>query len=735
MNRSDTGRKSKVRRSASLLTLACAAMLAIPAAASAADRYVDETGVDAGTCQTLTSPCRTINYALSQAGATETVKVDSGTYSEQIDMPRGKSLVAEDFDGALEPTPTIAWSLSNNLATIRVLPSAETAVGTIRGFILRGVNGTLEIFDSVVIEDNVLNNSDAPNAAGAQSEIWVFGGVTGGGTVIRNNTLQDPTPTEFHRGIYFHYSGSSVLLTIEGNHFIGLSTAIETAAGHTTISDNRIQGLHEAASPADPTIQVDGFGIVVSEAPAVISRNVIYAKGTGEAYGIFTVDSNDAANPTSAVLSRNQIYNQTYGIESFNTNLQLNSDVIANNSARGVRAFDGSDTDGTISQAVITNATIYNNGADLWVSGLELELDSSILGNPIQTSSPTTMCTINDSRGPAIAPGGNGCGQFETTADPQFLNPSPAVNDFRLAATSPLIDAGNPAPPPPPPAPNATDLEGDTRAMDGDCDGVAVRDMGADEVQPDCIPPDTLIDSGPNGSTADSTPTFTFDSTESPSTFECSIDSTTAFTPCSGPAGSHTTAPLAPGVHVFRVRAKDSAGNADQTPAERTFTVTGPPTATCKGRRATRQGTARAETLIGTAGPDVIAALGGNDTVKGLGGNDIVCAGAGVDVVRGGGGRDMLLGQGGNDRLFGDKGADTARGGAGLDTTAGGDGADRLFGNGARDRLIGSSGNDTLRGGAGPDILLGGLGRDRLFGGPGRDELDAGPGDDFNEIQ
>jgi 6-phosphogluconolactonase (cycloisomerase 2 family) len=95
----------------------------------------------------------------------------------------------------------------------------------------------------------------------------------------------------------------------------------------------------------------------------------------------------------------------------------------------------------------------------------------------------------------------------------------------------------------------------------------------------DTTPPDTLIDSAAHGSTADSTPTFDFHSTEGGSTFECSIDTgTPSFGACSGPGASHTPSSLPDGDYIFRVRATDPQANTDQTPATESFTVdTAPP--------------------------------------------------------------------------------------------------------------------------------------------------------------
>ena len=89
----------------------------------------------------------------------------------------------------------------------------------------------------------------------------------------------------------------------------------------------------------------------------------------------------------------------------------------------------------------------------------------------------------------------------------------------------------------------------------------------------DSIAPETTIKSGPSGPTTDSTPTFTFVSSEAQSTFRCRFDQE-PYAPCSGPGQSHTpSTALADGPHTFYVRATDRAQNTDYTAANRTFTV------------------------------------------------------------------------------------------------------------------------------------------------------------------
>ena len=89
---------------------------------------------------------------------------------------------------------------------------------------------------------------------------------------------------------------------------------------------------------------------------------------------------------------------------------------------------------------------------------------------------------------------------------------------------------------------------------------------------PDTTPPDTAITAGPSGSTAATTASFSFSSSEAASTFECRIDAA-AYGSCSSPKAY---AGLAVGSHTFDVRARDAAGNADATAASRAWTVTSP---------------------------------------------------------------------------------------------------------------------------------------------------------------
>jgi hypothetical protein len=85
----------------------------------------------------------------------------------------------------------------------------------------------------------------------------------------------------------------------------------------------------------------------------------------------------------------------------------------------------------------------------------------------------------------------------------------------------------------------------------------------------DTTAPVTTITGGPTSPTNDSTPSFTFKSNETGSTFQCRVDRG-AFTSCTS---AKALGRLGDGNHTLYVRATDRAKNIDLTPASRPFTV------------------------------------------------------------------------------------------------------------------------------------------------------------------
>jgi hypothetical protein len=97
----------------------------------------------------------------------------------------------------------------------------------------------------------------------------------------------------------------------------------------------------------------------------------------------------------------------------------------------------------------------------------------------------------------------------------------------------------------------------------------------------DTTPPETKIDSFPADPSSSSTASFTYESNEAGSSFECSLDGA-VFAPCA--ATGSTYSGLSDGPHSFQVRAVDAEANIDPTPAGYSFSVVaGPPASSPPG--------------------------------------------------------------------------------------------------------------------------------------------------------
>ena len=165
---------------------------------------------------------------------------------------------------------------------------------------------------------------------------------------------------------------------------------------------------------------------------------------------------------------------------------------------------------------------------------------------------------------------------------------------------------------------SATPVPGSSFAgWSGDCSGIGPCTVTMNEshtVQasfdsiPDTIPPQTAITGGPSGETTDSAPTFSFTSSEPGSTFTCRLDDGPAIA-CGSP---YSTGTLAAGAHTFSVFARDSAGNADPTPATRGFTITAPITSGSDvvAPRISRLRLSRARFRAARSGPALAALTG-----------------------------------------------------------------------------------------------------------------------------
>jgi hypothetical protein len=549
--------------------LAAAALAVGPGAALAADTYVngdDGDAADSNDCTVITTPCLTIGQGLIQAGTGDTVHVDdtSPNYMESQVLDDGKSLLADDFDNSHTGSYTI---FGTGFPTIAV-PVGETG-GTVSGFTLAPSAGQETIFleGPATFRDNQINN---PYAGVAALDISTPAGGTG--TLIDHNTFNGPGSGTASTGIVIGEGTPQIvdnLISTPGN---GFHTAVLVNNGaDPTITGNTIQALHQEGLAR-------GTGVRVTDAHATITGNTINQMGSGESSGIAFLE---ISSPTGGATHHNTITGVDLGPGIFlNTTtdpVTLEGDLVWN-FAQGLEALGTDGTSADDADVTATNVTFAANTLGVHLHDAHLTLDSSIVedGIDVTTSGGNPGCTITFSDGPTTTPGGVGCQNFQTSADPQFVLTSslfPESNDYHLMPTSAMIDAGNPASP----AAGSVDIDGDARALDATphCAGnVNRRDMGADEFKPaalDCIAPNTLKGKS-RVRKRKRRAKFAFRASEAGAHFQCKLDKK-PFAPCTSPKRYRK---LKPGRHKFRVRAVDSAGNADRTPLVQKFRIPRP---------------------------------------------------------------------------------------------------------------------------------------------------------------
>jgi hypothetical protein len=163
-------------------------------------------------------------------------------------------------------------------------------------------------------------------------------------------------------------------------------------------------------------------------------------------------------------------------------------------------------------------------------------------------NTPTFTGTAEANSSVELFADGNSIGETDADATGAWsFTPAGALADGTYHVTAKATDgAGNPSP-----ASEALSLEVDTAAPD-----------------------DTRITAGPGDTTTSTSAEFAFSSEEQGASFQCKLDGGD-YEPCESP---RTYTGLGDGQHTFSVRAVDTAGNTDASPAERGFSVdaTGP---------------------------------------------------------------------------------------------------------------------------------------------------------------
>jgi hypothetical protein len=430
-------------------SLALLLSLLLASSADAANRYIDDSGSDAGAndCLQPATPCQTINYALATGSGSDAYLVGGGTYLEQVTIGATASLRRSDF----KPPATSGAAVVDGGAGVGI---TSTTTGEIRGLTVRGdqhgivVNGGSATIAHDVFDDPQVTfgrvNINSPASATVDSSSFL--GVAGLNTDL---------------GLYGHTHGAVTVANSRFTHF-GWAVLNDTP-NSLTIRDN-LMTVH-GRPPNNP-----GYGVDLN-GPGIILRNRITGESPGPTHGI-------GLNNGDSTLHANRVRGMTYsGVSVADPGhlVTMDSDVVTGNGDAGI------DVPFASTGLRLINETVVENNGPAEVTTVEsVSIDSSIIG--AGGVSAANGCTITFSRGPTTS--GNSCQRFQTAVNPRFVS----ATDFHLLPSSTLIDAGNPMAP----TVGARDADGRPRALDGNRDCIVRRDMGAFEfrakpcVRPHC---------------------------------------------------------------------------------------------------------------------------------------------------------------------------------------------------------------------------------------------------------
>jgi PKD repeat protein len=221
-------------------------------------------------------------------------------------------------------------------------------------------------------------------------------------------------------------------------------------------------------------------------------------------------------------------------------------------SSNGVTAFDFDGAGPLTASVDLRNSIVSGFATDLRMNG------------------PGAAITANWSRFASVSPVGGVAGSDNTAAEPGFVDP--VARNYRLAAGSAMIDAGDPAalaadeP--------ALDIQGLPRPVDGDGDCGSRRDIGANEFQPgQRAPRNVTAAASPSSAAAGEAIGFTAaacDPDGDALTFTWSFDDGTAAT-----GASVSKAFATGGTHTATVTAGDPGGRT--AGASTTVSIAAPP--------------------------------------------------------------------------------------------------------------------------------------------------------------
>jgi PKD domain len=333
------------------------------------------------------------------------------------------------------------------------------------------------------------DTTPATNSAGSPVDIIGLGDATilqGGGGGSTRLKLNEPTSSVSHLQVRLNANSSTGIQAT--GHVHDVSVTADQTATHTLVGVLLFgSGSLEAAGVFMPTTAgSDSTGVRI-EAPPAGTKTINNVTVEGED-GILSA----SGGTTGPTVVRDAFVRAVSGISANNSQVSVDNslvEVVPGAGGSGLTSFDFSESASLRARHVTvvkpgdssSGYGITSSDQDSGPLTSTVEVSNSLIAGFLQDVrlDPGSGLTINWSRF-ATTGSPQPSGANNTSAEPNFLDPD--NRDYRLAAGSPLIDAGDPAglaadeP--------TTDLSRSPRVVNGDGGCTARQDMGAFEFQP-----------------------------------------------------------------------------------------------------------------------------------------------------------------------------------------------------------------------------------------------------------
>jgi hypothetical protein len=501
------------------LVAAAALVPLIPSApAYAADHVICVNNPVGVTCDETAASLSAAVAAANGNGLDDTIRVAPGHYS---DGPY-------TLDGSLHHVTLQGSGQGSTFLDLPASPSAQNYLSVASGAVrdLTVVMNSLDSDADTGISTSSGSEVTSVTVSGLNAQAVV--GLRGSDTAIAGLSVQLSTGNSCNCVGVFSDGGLSVM-----------DSSIRGATGysHSALAGDALSRLHITASAE---------GIWTDIGPLTVDDSVVDLGTSSGSHGLAAYNTNPGADPTS--ISADHV-------------------SIVGGDAGSVGVYAEALSPGVEQHAAVELTNSIVSGPET-----SLQVAASNDGTPGANSVATITTSYSDWSTSMAFPGSHGFATITSGSGHLNVNPGfrdSATGDYRLAATSPVIDKGAPGTGAP-----TLDLGKGARILDGNGDGIAVRDMGAYESPtkvivaggPDTTAPNTTITSHPTKRTTKRRATFRFTAHETHVTFQCRMDKK-AWSSCTSPRSYRVSR----GWHVFKVRARDAAGNLDASPARFRF--------------------------------------------------------------------------------------------------------------------------------------------------------------------